>query len=124
MENATMEQAMAVGEEITSENEMTDDKTWDRAEIPGGWKPGDEPMPQGVSQLSLDIGGELPTQSVLKFTGSLDLPGYELKKGTIHRFEVEVRVDGEGAKDSYDKHGNLKATVKEQSGTILGGQRV
>lgn len=109
MENATMEQPTTEMQE---------------GAIPGGWQPGDEPLPQGVSQLSLDIGGELPTASVLKFSGSTDLDGYELKKGSIHRYEVEIRIEAEGAKDSYDKQGNLKATVKEQTGTILSAQRV
>lgn len=110
-------------EAVTREMEEANDRG---EPIPGGWQPGDDPemMPSGMSQLSLDIGGEPPTASVLKFSGSTDLQGFELKKGSRHRFEIEVRIEAEGAKDSYDKHGNLKATTKEQTGAILSAERI
>ncbi len=82
-------------------------------------------MTDTAQQLTLDVGGEKPTESLLRFSGGL-FTARELSKGEeVHLQVVDAdgtvvadgygRVLGVAFKDKVDEHNNVTATERVQS---------
>ncbi|MCK9250667.1 MAG: hypothetical protein M0P31_17020 [Solirubrobacteraceae bacterium] len=83
-----------------------------------------DPAAGGPAQLSLEIGGDRPTTSLLKIGGSIDLGDIEVTKGRHLKIRVvddwtgelvsqaDVRIDAVTIKDKIDADGYVTATER------------
>jgi hypothetical protein len=99
------------------------------ADLPDGDDHGEEAVSEllieGNKQLSLNVGGAKPTESVFKIQGGkLSVEG-QFSKGDIVQLAVTVRIGAVTVADKINsEHGNVESTTRAHIGRIEAARRV